>query len=57
MRNDIDKFITDTYIRFYLRLPSEYERYFLKDLIQNDQEMTPELIYTSFALSNEYFFY
>ncbi len=57
MRQDLDKFIDETYIRFFLRHPTEYERYFLKNLIQNDPGMTPDLVYSSFALSNEYLFY
>jgi len=57
MRADIDGFIDDTYIRFYLRNPTAYERQFLTSLIENDADLTPALIYTSFALANEYYFY
>lgn len=57
MRADVDAFIDDTYIRFYLRNPTAYERRFLMDLIENDADLTPALIFTSFALANEYYFY
>jgi hypothetical protein len=57
MRNDIDQFVENTYVRFFLRLPDAYERYFLKNAIENDPELTPELIYSAFATSNEYKFY
>jgi hypothetical protein len=57
MRNDIDKFLNETFIRFYLRNPTSYEKYYFKNLIQNDANVTPELVYSSFALSDEYWFY
>ncbi|MEY4875351.1 MAG: hypothetical protein RI955_36 [Bacteroidota bacterium] len=57
MRSNIDKFITDTYVRFYLRNPTSYERYYFKNLIQTDVNITPEFVYTSLALSDEYWYY
>jgi hypothetical protein len=57
MRSDVPNFINETYIRFYLRNPTAYEFRFLKDQIENDEGLTPSLIFTSFALSNEYYFY
>ena len=57
MRNDIDQFIIDSYINFFLREPNEYEKHYLKNLIENDASLTVENIYTSVVLSNEYFFY
>lgn len=57
MRVDIDKFIDDTYLRFFLRKPNAYEIFELKKEIEDDAELTPELIYQAFALSNEYKFY
>jgi hypothetical protein len=57
MRADIDGFIDETYIRFYLRNPTAYERQFLTSLIEDDVDLTPALIYTAFALANEYYFY
>lgn len=57
MRNDIDQFVEDTYVRFFLRLPNAYEKHFLKNMIENDVDLTPEHIYSAFATSNEYKFY
>ena len=57
MRNDIDQFVTDTYVRFFLRLPNAYKKHFLKNTIENGIDLTPALIYSAFATSNEYKFY
>jgi hypothetical protein len=57
MNEDIDSFIEDTYIRFYVRYPSEAEKTYLRNFIQGNPYMNPELVYFSFALSNEYMFY
>ena len=57
MRADIDAFVEQTYIKFYLRYPNAYESYYLKSLIESDPDLTPEIIYTAFATSNEYNFY
>lgn len=57
MRDDVETFIADTYLRFFLRIPTAYEVFELKKEIEADAQMTPELIYQGFALSNEYKFY
>ena len=57
MRADIDAFVEATYVRFYLRQPTAYEAYYLKNEIEGDTDLTPRLVYTSFALSNEYKYY
>ena len=57
MRNNIDRFIDNTYLRFFLRSPTAYEKFELKKLIEEDNDLTPALIYQSFSLSNEYQFY
>ncbi len=57
MRADLDRFIEETYLRFFLRKPNAYEIFELKKEIEDDAEMTPGLIYQAFALSNEYKFY
>ena len=57
MRADLDKFIEETYLRFFLRKPNAYEVFELKKEIEDDADLTPELIYQAFALSNEYKFY
>lgn len=57
MRNDIDAFVSNTYLKFYLRKPSEYEKYFFSNMIESDTTITPEMVYSAFAQSNEYLFY
>jgi hypothetical protein len=57
MRANVEQFIKDTYIRFYLRNPTEYEKFFLKNAILGDVNLSPRLIYQAFASSNEYLFY
>jgi uncharacterized protein YecE (DUF72 family) len=57
MHADIDKFIVETYERFLVREPSEAEITYFKNFILSDPNVTPELVYFSFALSNEYLFY
>ena len=57
MRNDIDQFINNTYLRFFLRIPTPYEIFEMKKEIEADSGLSPELIYQAFALSNEYKFY
>ncbi|MFT6320336.1 MAG: hypothetical protein ACJAT4_001259 [Granulosicoccus sp.] len=57
MRANVDQFIEDTYIRFFLRKPSLYEVLELKQEIEGDAALTPEMIYQAFALSNGYNFY
>lgn len=57
MNSNIEQFITDTYVRFYVRNPTESEKVYLKKMIQADPNLTPELIYIAFALSDEYMYY
>lgn len=57
MRADIRKFITDTYNRFLVRNPTEAEIEYFKNYLTANPNITPELVYFSFALSNEYLFY
>lgn len=57
MNADMELFITDTYIRFFVRYPTESEKTYLKNFIESNPYMTPELVYFSFALADEYMFY
>jgi len=57
MRADLDSFVLKSYVRFYLRYPSAYEQYFMTHTIGSDAAITPEMVYESFILSNEYMFY
>lgn len=57
MRADLDAFITDTYRRFLVRDPSEAERTWFRNMIAADPNITSELVYYAFALSNEHLYY
>lgn len=57
MRSDINKFIKNTYERFLIRRPTEGEKQYFRNEITNDPLRTAEIVYFSFALSNEYLFY
>lgn len=57
MEEDIDAFIIDTYARFFIRIPTEAEKTYVRNFIEGNPYMTPELVYFSFALSDEYMFY
>lgn len=57
MRADMDKFITETYNRFLVRNPTEAERQYFKNYISTHPNVRPELVYFSFALSDEYQYY
>lgn len=57
MRNDVNAFITNSYKKFYNRNPSEMELWSIKNIVNSDTTITPELLYYSFLTSNEYRFY
>ena len=52
-----DAFIDNTYVRFLVRYPTEAERTWMRNFLASNPTMTPELVYTSFALSEEYLHY
>ena len=59
---EIDKFLNDTYERFYVRPISEAEKLWFKNYFKNSDEEIPqkvklEHVYMAFALSNEYQYY
>lgn len=57
MTSDPDAFIDDTYVRFLVRYPTEAERTWMRNFLTSNPSMTPELVYTAFALSEEYLHY
>lgn len=57
MHADVDAFIIATYNRFLVRNPTEAEKTWFRNMIAADPNVTTELIYFSFALSEEYLFY
>ena len=57
MHSNVDVFIIETYNRFLVRQPTEAEKTWFRNMIAADPNVTTELIYFSFALSEEYLFY
>lgn len=57
MRADPEAFVEQTYLRFFLRNPTAYERYGLADRITDNADMTPEDVIRAFLLSVEYYYY
>jgi len=57
MRADVDVFIVDTYRRFLIRLPTEAEKAWFRNFIETNTFVTPEVVYLSFSLCDEYQYY
>jgi len=57
MQADPEAFVEQTYLRFFLRLPTAYERYALSRQIAGDSETSVLEVYRAFLLSNEYLYY
>lgn len=57
MTTQTDAFIEATYTRFLVRLPTEAEKTWMRQYIGSNPNLTPELVYTAFALSDEYLHY
>lgn len=57
MRADIETFVQDAYKKFFVREPSEYERWHFQQLIEQDTDIRPEQIYYAFLTSDEYRYY
>jgi len=53
----LDGFLEDTYKRFFIRNITEAERKFFIDFFETHPNVSIEMIYTAFSLSNEYQFY
>lgn len=57
MRADIETFVVKTYKRFYLRYPSEGEKTFFINYIKSNPNVSVEMVYTAFSVSDEYQYY
>ena len=57
MRADPDEFITETYKRFLVRKPTEQEKWFLRNKIENNASLKPLDIYYALLTSDEYRYY
>ena len=54
MRANVNKFVIDTYRKFFNRDPNEFEQWFLTTEIEKNQDITPEVVYYGIMTSNEY---
>ena len=57
MRADLNLFIEETYKRFYVRDITEAEREYFLNFFASHPNVSSEMVYTAFSLSNEYQFY
>lgn len=57
MNADVDGFLSEACERIFNRDISNYELWFLKDLITNNQDISPEFIYFGMMTSEEYRYY
>ncbi len=57
MREDLNLFIEDTYKRFFIRDITEAEREYFLRFFESHPNVSAEMVYTAFSISNEYQFY
>jgi len=57
MRLDLNAFLEETYKRFYVRDITEAEREFFLKFFESHPDVSVEMVYSAFSLSNEYQFY
>lgn len=54
MEENISLFVTNAYKKVFNRAPNEAELWFLKDCIEKDSNVSPEVVYYALMTSNEY---
>lgn len=54
MRADVPTFVKNCYSQFFGREPNGQEQWFLEEIIKDNTDLTPDVIYYSFLTSNEY---
>lgn len=57
MRADIPGFVADTYERFLVRDPTQAELTWFTNFIESNPDLSTEMVFFAFALSNEYLYY
>ena len=60
MVDSTERFVEETYIRFFIRRPTEAEKTWFTNYINANKSnpyFRPELVYTAFSASDEYMFY
>ena len=53
----IESFVINTYKKLYNREPDAFEKWYLSDLIANDDVINAEIVYFSMMTANEYRYY
>ena len=54
MRADLDGFVAASFKKFFVREPSAFEQWYVRDMIARDTAITPDIVYYGFMTSNEY---
>jgi hypothetical protein len=57
MRANVDQFLMDTYQKLLNRDPNEFELWHMKNVVDENVVITPELVYYAIMTSNEYRYY
>ena len=57
MRDDLNVFIEESYNRFFVRDITEAEREFFLSFFESHPNVSAEMVYMAFSLSNEYQYY
>ncbi len=60
MTDSTERFVEETYVRFFIRRPTEAEKTWFINFInanKSNPNFRPELVYTAFSASDEYMFY
>ena len=57
MRDDLNVFIEESYKRFFVRDITEAEREFFISFFESHPNVSSEMVYMAFSLSNEYQYY
>ncbi len=57
MRANIPQFVIDTYLNLYNRYPDEYESWKLRQMIETDAGITPEMVFYAMMTADEYRYY
>ncbi len=52
-----EAFVNDIYKNIYNREPNAFEKWYLSDLIKNENSITAEMVYYSLMTANEYRYY
>lgn len=56
-KTSIESFVINTYKKLYNREPDAFEKWYLTDLIANDDMINAEIVYFSMMTANEYRYY